>query len=73
MLRAQVYIKNKPNTMASFQLVSDIHLEAPPAYDLFDIPSKAPYLAILGDIGYVKTTAFLPSSSAIFESSKPFS
>ncbi|KAF4273725.1 hypothetical protein KXV81_007286 [Aspergillus fumigatus] len=44
--------------MASFQLVSDIHLEAPPAYDLFDIPSKAPYLAILGDIGYVKNDGF---------------
>ncbi|KAF4213941.1 hypothetical protein CNMCM5878_009861 [Aspergillus fumigatiaffinis] len=44
--------------MASFQLVSDIHLEAPPAYDLFDIPSKAPYLALLGDIGYVKDDGF---------------
>ncbi|KAF4239045.1 hypothetical protein CNMCM8980_009529 [Aspergillus fumigatiaffinis] len=44
--------------MASFQLVSDIHLEAPPAYDLFDIPPKAPYLALLGDIGYVKDDGF---------------
>ncbi|KAE8323413.1 acyl-CoA dehydrogenase/oxidase [Aspergillus sergii] len=40
--------------MASFQILSDLHLEAPEAYDLFDITPKAPYLALLGDIGNVK-------------------
>ncbi|KAE8357720.1 acyl-CoA dehydrogenase/oxidase [Aspergillus caelatus] len=40
--------------MASFQILSDLHLEAPKAYDLFDIAPKAPYLALLGDIGNVK-------------------
>lgn len=40
--------------MASFQILSDLHLEAPKAYDLFDIVPKAPYLALLGDIGNVK-------------------
>ncbi|KAL2796104.1 hypothetical protein BJX66DRAFT_336374 [Aspergillus keveii] len=37
-----------------FQIVSDLHLENPRAYDVFDIPPKAPYLALLGDIGSVK-------------------
>ncbi|KAE8380661.1 acyl-CoA dehydrogenase/oxidase [Aspergillus bertholletiae] len=40
--------------MASFQILSDLHLEAPEAYDLFDIPARAPYLALLGDIGNVQ-------------------
>ncbi|KNG81208.1 hypothetical protein ANOM_011308 [Aspergillus nomiae NRRL 13137] len=40
--------------MVSFQILSDLHLEAPEAYDLFDIAPKAPYLALLGDIGNVK-------------------
>lgn len=35
----------------SIQILSDLHLEAPKAYDVFDITSKAPYLALLGDIG----------------------
>ncbi|KAB8218090.1 acyl-CoA dehydrogenase mitochondrial precursor [Aspergillus novoparasiticus] len=39
--------------MASFQILSDLHLEAPEAYDLFDIAPKAPYLALLGDIGNI--------------------
>ena len=34
-----------------FQILSDLHLEAPRAYDLYTIPSEAPYLALLGDIG----------------------
>ncbi|PYH95424.1 hypothetical protein BO71DRAFT_397986 [Aspergillus ellipticus CBS 707.79] len=46
--------------MARFQIVSDLHLEKPMAYDLFDIPVKAPYLALLGDIGNVKDDDFLP-------------
>jgi hypothetical protein len=33
------------------QILSDLHLEAPPAYDIFKITPKAPYLALLGDIG----------------------
>lgn len=37
--------------MASIQILSDLHLEAPDAYDTFDIHPKAPYLALLGDIG----------------------
>ncbi|KAL2847965.1 hypothetical protein BJX68DRAFT_267887 [Aspergillus pseudodeflectus] len=40
--------------MATFQILSDLHLENPRAYDVFDIPPKAPYLALLGDIGSVK-------------------
>ncbi|KAL6238962.1 hypothetical protein BDW75DRAFT_227542 [Aspergillus navahoensis] len=40
--------------MADFQILSDLHLENPRAYDLFNIPPKAPYLALLGDIGIVK-------------------
>jgi hypothetical protein len=33
------------------QILSDLHLEAPKAYDFFNIIPKAPYLALLGDIG----------------------
>lgn len=35
------------------QVLSDLHLEAPKAYDVFEIVPKAPYLALLGDIGNV--------------------
>ncbi|QPG94137.1 hypothetical protein C2857_004943 [Epichloe festucae Fl1] len=37
------------------QIFSDLHLESPKAYDLYNIPPKAPYLALalLGDIGNV--------------------
>ncbi|KAL9098449.1 MAG: hypothetical protein Q9163_005893 [Psora crenata] len=35
------------------QVVSDLHLEAPKAYDIFDIVPKAPYLALLGDVGNI--------------------
>jgi hypothetical protein len=35
----------------AIQIVSDLHLEAPKAYDVFDIVPQAPYLALLGDIG----------------------
>jgi Calcineurin-like phosphoesterase len=34
-----------------FQVISDLHLESPPAYDVYDIPALAPYLCLLGDIG----------------------
>lgn len=43
----------------NFQILSDLHLESPAAYDTFDIDPKAPYLALLGDIGYVKDAGFL--------------
>ncbi|CAK7224704.1 hypothetical protein SBRCBS47491_005640 [Sporothrix bragantina] len=36
------------------QIVSDLHLEAPKAYDLFEIQPAAPVLALIGDIGNVK-------------------
>ncbi|KAK1826637.1 Metallo-dependent phosphatase-like protein [Podospora conica] len=37
----------------SIQIVSDLHLEVGKAYDIFEIPPKAPHLALLGDIGTV--------------------
>jgi hypothetical protein len=37
----------------AFQIISDLHLESPRGYDIFDITPKAPYLALLGDIGNV--------------------
>lgn len=43
--------------MPAFQILSDLHLENPRAYDLFDIPPKAPCLALLGDIGTAKDDA----------------
>jgi len=35
------------------QILSDLHLESPKAYDIFEIEAKAPYLALLGDIGNI--------------------
>lgn len=35
------------------QILSDLHLESPMAYDIFEVVPKAPYLALLGDIGYI--------------------
>ncbi|KAK4127918.1 hypothetical protein N657DRAFT_641985 [Parathielavia appendiculata] len=35
------------------QILSDLHLEAPKAYDVFEIVPKSPHLALLGDIGTV--------------------
>jgi hypothetical protein len=40
------------------QILSDLHLEVPSAYDLFHIEPKAPYLALVGDIGCVKDDGF---------------
>jgi predicted phosphodiesterase len=37
----------------AFQIVSDLHLESPKAYDVFEIVPKALYLALLGDIGNI--------------------
>lgn len=41
-----------------FQILSDLHLESPSAYDIFHIEPKAPYLVLAGDIGYVKDDGF---------------
>lgn len=41
-----------------FQILSDLHLESPAAYDIFQIIPRAPYLCLLGDIGYVKDDGF---------------
>ncbi|OAA67282.1 hypothetical protein SPI_01858 [Niveomyces insectorum RCEF 264] len=38
----------------AIQIMSDLHLEAPKAYDIFEIVPKAPVLALLGDIGNVE-------------------
>ncbi|RAL09880.1 uncharacterized protein BO97DRAFT_407426 [Aspergillus homomorphus CBS 101889] len=40
------------------QVLSDLHLETPAAYDIYDISPSAPYLALLGDIGYVRDEGF---------------
>ncbi|KAJ5902767.1 hypothetical protein N7495_003295 [Penicillium taxi] len=41
-----------------FQMISDLHLESPAAYDIFQVKPRAPYLALIGDIGYVKDEGF---------------
>lgn len=40
------------NKMPQIQILSDLHLEAPKGYDVFEITPSAPYLALIGDIGY---------------------
>lgn len=40
--------------MVTIQVLSDLHLESPKSYDLFEVEPKAPYLALLGDIGNVE-------------------
>lgn len=37
--------------MTAIQILSDLHLEVIKSYDVFEIIPKAPYLALLGDIG----------------------
>ncbi|KAK4134791.1 hypothetical protein BT67DRAFT_281374 [Trichocladium antarcticum] len=37
----------------AIQILSDLHLESPKAYDVFEIVPNAPYLALLGDIGNI--------------------
>ncbi|KAK4500438.1 hypothetical protein PRZ48_008627 [Zasmidium cellare] len=39
--------------MPTIQVISDLHLETPKSYDIFDITPKADYLALLGDIGNI--------------------
>lgn len=41
------------------QVLSDLHLESPPAYDVFTIPPSAPHLALLGDIGNTRDSGLL--------------
>lgn len=48
----------EPQQPVQLQILSDLHLEAPAAYDIFTITPTAPYLALLGDIGYVKDEGF---------------
>lgn len=38
---------------ACIQVLSDLHLETPRSYDIFTITPKAPYLALVGDIGNI--------------------
>ncbi|KAG2003854.1 hypothetical protein GB937_009347 [Aspergillus fischeri] len=40
------------------QIISDLHLEDPLAYDISSIIPKAPFLALLSDTGYVKDAGF---------------
>ncbi|CAN8096291.1 unnamed protein product [Discula destructiva] len=40
--------------MVTLQIMSDLHLESPKSYHLFEIEPKAPYLALLGDIGNIE-------------------
>jgi len=47
-------------TNIQLQILSDLHLESPAAYDIFSIVPKAPFLALLGDIGYVTDEGFFP-------------
>ncbi|OAQ62047.1 Ser/Thr protein phosphatase superfamily [Pochonia chlamydosporia 170] len=37
----------------SIQVISDLHLESPKCYHVYEIVPKAPYLALLGDIGNI--------------------
>jgi hypothetical protein len=39
--------------MSSLQILSDLHLESPRAYDIYEITPKSPHLALLGDAGNV--------------------
>ncbi|KAK8093048.1 hypothetical protein PG999_014635 [Apiospora kogelbergensis] len=39
--------------MVKIQIQSDLHLEVTKSYDIFEIVPKAPYLALLGDIGCI--------------------
>ena len=45
--------------MVKIQFLSDLHLESPAAYDVFEITPTAEYLALLGDIGYAKDVGLI--------------
>ena len=54
----------------NFQIVSDLHLEFGYGYESFDIPPRAPYLCLLGDIGRAvddKLFAFLENQLRVFK------
>jgi hypothetical protein len=56
--------------MVEIQILSDLHLENPSAYDVFNICPRAPYLALLGDIGVVADAGlftFIKTQLAQFE------
>lgn len=44
--------------MLSIQLLSDLHLEAPKGYDVFEVIPSALYLALIGDIGCVNDSGY---------------
>jgi hypothetical protein len=44
--------------MVEIQIVSDLHLENPSAYEIFEVTPHAPYLALLGDMGVVEDAGF---------------
>jgi predicted phosphodiesterase len=54
-----------------FQIMSDLHLEAGDQYESFQIPVRAPYLILAGDIGrlqdYEKYLSFIATQCAKFE------
>jgi hypothetical protein len=41
------------------QILSDLHMESPRAYDFYEIKPSAPHLALLGDIGCVSHPGYL--------------
>ncbi|KKY39215.1 putative ser thr protein phosphatase [Diaporthe ampelina] len=41
------------------QILSDLHLESPEAYDFYEIKPSALHLALLGDIGCVSDPGYL--------------
>jgi predicted phosphodiesterase len=45
--------------MVKIQILSDLHLETPAAYDAFVITPTAEYLALLGDIGHTKDVGLM--------------
>ena len=47
------------NTTMSLQIVSDLHLESPEAYNTFQIITRAHSLVLLGDIGCVADAGYL--------------
>ncbi|EPE05219.1 ser thr protein phosphatase superfamily [Ophiostoma piceae UAMH 11346] len=59
-------------TTMAVQIVSDLHLESPKAYDVFEIVPRAPILALVGDIGNIESheadfTAFVERMLAQFQ------
>ena len=54
----------------NIQILSDLHLESPSAYDVYEITPTAPHLALLGDIGntnHPDLFQFLQSQLSKFE------